>query len=268
MSVSQVLDARAAGGLRNQPVAVGGFWSDGSVGLSCAAPVPWAQPGELELYCTDGLWGITELKEPVIVIDRDGYETPPSGPHLTPFIPNDLPGSDGLFSLPRVNGERYLLVPIVVAGHFDDPRAAQCRPAARQICLDRLVVDKIAYFNRAAADVWTATPSPVLPLGVSNGTSIVVTVLVNGRVIVTLNPGEEKTQIDTPVDPWPPLPWTIVTLSPSRRVLSTLTVSLTDYISDTSGRSSRVDLSCGRLDVWVGPRPLGGTFIPGTGGCD
>jgi hypothetical protein len=166
MSVSQVLDARAAGGLRNQSVAVGGYWSDGSrsVYVSCAAPVPWAQPGELELYCTDGLWGITELKEPVIVIDRDGYETPPSGPHLTPFIPNDLPGSEGLYSLPRINGERYLLVPIVVVGHFDDQRAAQCRPAATQLCLDRLVVDKIAYFNPAAARIWVSTSTPLPPV--------------------------------------------------------------------------------------------------------
>ena len=48
-------------------------------------------------------------------------------------------------------------------GHFDDPLAADCSPEARQICLDRLVVDKIAYFapDRAVAPSLEPTSSPV-----------------------------------------------------------------------------------------------------------
>lgn len=158
LSVSQILAQRAAGGLRNQPVAVGGYWSDGSVAHSCGPPQ--SNPGVLELYCRDGEFGITELNEPIIVIDRGGYVTEPQGPHLTPYLPSDVPGLDALRGLPIINGQRYLPVPIVVVGHFDDPGAAQCRAEARQLCMDRLVVDKIAYFNPGAVATPGITPSP------------------------------------------------------------------------------------------------------------
>lgn len=158
MSVSEVLAARAAGGLRNQAVAVGGYWSNGSIGHSCV--VPLSQPGILEIYCQDGEFGITELDEPVIVIDRHGNVTPPRGPTLTPYVPRDLAGLPELFSLPYINGQRYPPVPIVVVGHFDDPLAAECQPKSRQLCLDRLVVDRIAIFDPGAVPTPGISPTP------------------------------------------------------------------------------------------------------------
>jgi len=158
LTVSQVLAARASGGLRDQPVAVGGFWSASGVVHGCAPPPPGPAPGELELYCEDGEWGITELDEPIMVVDQQGYVTPPSGPHMTPYITNDLAVARGLFALPTINGQHFPPVPIVVVGHFDDPLAAQCRPAQQQLCKDRLVMDRVVSFD--VASVATPAPSP------------------------------------------------------------------------------------------------------------
>ena len=69
----------------------------------------------------------------------------------------------------------------------------------------------------------------------------------------------------------PSLPWSIETRSPSGRVLSRLTVDAGDVVyttPDASGHSMskgdavRVDLSCGRLDVWSGPPLLGPMYVP------
>lgn len=158
MTVSEVLAARSAGGLKIVAVAVGGYWTDGSIGHSCAFPV--VIPGVLEIYCQDGEFGITELDEPVIVIDRRGSVTPPRGPALTPYFPEGLSRLEELFSLPIINGQRYPPVPIVVIGHFDDPLAAACRPERRQACLDRLVVDRIASFNAQAVPTPGVSPTP------------------------------------------------------------------------------------------------------------
>jgi hypothetical protein len=159
-TVGEVLRSRANGGLRDQPVAVGGYWSDGSVGHSCAPPALGENPGDLELYCVDGEWGITELNEPIIVIDRFGQETVAKGPHLTPWLSESLARVSQLFTLPVINGQRYPPVPIVVVGHFDDPRADQCRKTARQLCADRLVVDRIVSFDPAAVSTPAPTPPP------------------------------------------------------------------------------------------------------------
>lgn len=142
LTVGEVLAARAAGGLRGERVAVHGYWSDGSLPHSCVPPSE--RPGELELYCRDGEWGMTELQEPIVVVDNSGVVTRASGPHLTPFVPDDVAGGEELFRIAHVRMPGFAPVPITVVGHFDDPRAADCRPQSRQLCLDRLVVERIA----------------------------------------------------------------------------------------------------------------------------
>lgn len=134
LSVGEALEARAAGGLKDQPVALRGYWS----GLASAHSCPYAldQPGELELYCHDGEDGITERDEPILRA---------AGPHLTPFVPETF--ARRLFARPIANGQQLPPVPIVVVGHFDDPRAADCRPQARQLCRDRFVIDRIVSFG-------------------------------------------------------------------------------------------------------------------------
>jgi hypothetical protein len=114
-----------------------------------------------------------------------------------------------------------------------------------------------------------------MPLSISNGTTIPVTLVVNGSVVQTVAPGAHEDPVAAAL---PALPWTIETRSPSGRVLSRLQVDAGDIVittPDANGHSSakgaavRVDLSCGRLDVWSGPPLLGPTFIPGPAGdCD
>jgi hypothetical protein len=158
LTISEAIAKRDGGKLGTDPVAVRGFWSNGSVGHSCAAPD--APTGELEIYCHDREWGMTELDEPIMVIDQQGYTTEGAGPWLTPWIGQEIDGIQALFSLPIINGQRFPPVPIVVVGHFDDPRAADCRPAAKELCRDRLVVDRIVVFARDAVPPPAPTPSP------------------------------------------------------------------------------------------------------------
>jgi hypothetical protein len=46
------------------------------------------QPGDLEIYCHDGEYGITERNEPAVVLTKDFRLVPATGPMLTPWIPN------------------------------------------------------------------------------------------------------------------------------------------------------------------------------------
>jgi hypothetical protein len=152
-TVSEVLALREARGLRNQPVAVRGYWSD-RWNPNCASPLE--RPGALELWCGDGRYGITERPEPIV--DDRGLTT--TGPSLTPFLDESAYGTNLVFDLTH---SRWELPPIAIVarGHFDDPRAADCRPEARQRCLDRLVLDRIVSFDLATALASTPALVPV-----------------------------------------------------------------------------------------------------------
>jgi len=146
MTVSEALVAHAADILPGDRVALRGFWSASNVAFSCAAPV--GAPGDLELYCVDGQFGVTENYEPIFSYDlKAGIATEAKGPHLTPWIPPALPG-DALFAA-KPSGEQYPPTPIVITGHFDDARVLNCRSEARQLCVDRLVVDRVVAFARS-----------------------------------------------------------------------------------------------------------------------
>jgi hypothetical protein len=105
-------------------------------------------------------------------------------------------------------------------------------------------------------------------LVVSNQTTLAVTVAVNGIVVRTIQP---QTQESVFVKELPPLPWAVEARNPSGRVLSSMTVrpgdvwttSMPDGSTQMKGDAVRVDLSCGRLDIWSGP-PLAGP-PPGPG---
>ena len=115
------------------------------------------------------------------------------------------------------------------------------------------------------------TASPPMKLSIHNGTTIAVTLVVNGSVIETVPPGGHE----DPIKGEPPaLPWNVETRSPSGHVLSTLTVHEGDVWQTSlpnggvvyKGDGARVDLSCGRLDVWSGPPLIGPIFSPGPSG--
>jgi hypothetical protein len=108
-------------------------------------------------------------------------------------------------------------------------------------------------------------------LGVDNATTLAVTITVNGVKVDTVPPG---TQRSIAAETLPAMPWTVQALSPSGRVLLEFQVvpgavfRTTDPDGSTSmgGAGNRVDLSCGRLDVYAGPPmmgPMPGPGIPG-----
>jgi hypothetical protein len=106
-------------------------------------------------------------------------------------------------------------------------------------------------------------------LAVSNQTALAITLAVNGVVVRTIQP---HTQDPVLAGDLPPLPWLVEARTPSGRVLSSMTVRPGDVWetgSEMKGDAVRVDLSCGRLDIWSGPPLLGPPPGPGKpGDCD
>lgn len=171
-TVSELIANRAAGRARGGPYALSGYWTNRNFGHSCAAPR--GQPGDLELYCSDGEWGITERDEEILNVNfQSGRAIPAAGPHLTPWVPSRA-DQERLFgwieigpSASPVPLQAWRPVPIVVVGHFDDPAAAACRPEALQICRDRFVIDRIVAFDPKSVPAPTPSPTPT-PFPFSN----------------------------------------------------------------------------------------------------
>ena len=100
-------------------------------------------------------------------------------------------------------------------------------------------------------------------LGVSNGTALTVTLVVNGLTVATFEPGQPAPTID--VMRLPDLPWDVEARAQSGRVLTSMRVKPGDVSSTTepggvtrsTGTFGRVDLSCGRLTIWSGIEPSG-----------
>ena len=112
------------------------------------------------------------------------------------------------------------------------------------------------------------------PLEIANGTTISVVLLVNGSVVRTVSPYSAEKM--TP-DQLPPLPWSVEARSPHSRTLVSLTVrpgdvrrtelpnGAVEYVSP----GTRVDLSCGTIDIWSGTPMIGPLPGPGhPGDCD
>jgi hypothetical protein len=108
-------------------------------------------------------------------------------------------------------------------------------------------------------------------LGVSNGSTLPVTIAVNGTAIRTIQPHTDETIL---VRDLPALPWAVEARAPSGRALLSMRVRSGDVWDTTrpdgsherNGDANRVDLSCGRLDMWSGPSLLGPPPGPGNPG--
>jgi hypothetical protein len=111
---------------------------------------------------------------------------------------------------------------------------------------------------------------PARPVGVevSNGTTLPISLVVNGVVVRNIGPGD-GTQEPITADVLGPMPWQVEAKSASGRVLLNLIVHEGDVQyqeSSSRGVAKRIDLSCGRLDVWAGPPligPMPGPGVPG-----
>lgn len=108
-------------------------------------------------------------------------------------------------------------------------------------------------------------------LHVDNGTTQPITIVVNGSNVATVPPGR-STAIPAAVLPagdWlveARLPGGLVVLQGAIVPNAVSSTTGTDGASEQSGSGQRVDLSCGRLDIWVGGPMLGpvpGPGIPG-----
>lgn len=113
-------------------------------------------------------------------------------------------------------------------------------------------------------------PDPVtLLLEASNGTTLEVTLVVNGQPVAVVAPG---TAGGLTASQLPPLPWSVEARTASGRVLIAFDVDSGDVVrvgNQLRGAGGRVDLSCGRLDVWSGPPMLGPVPGPGeSGDCE
>lgn len=109
-------------------------------------------------------------------------------------------------------------------------------------------------------------PQPGAGISVENGTTLEVTIILNGSAVGRVQAGDSA---EIPPGELPPLPWSVEARSPSGRLLVSMTVMPGDVDregNEQRGVGGRVDLSCGRLDVWSGPPMLGpapGDGVPG-----
>ena len=122
--------------------------------------------------------------------------------------------------------------------------------------------------------VEVAVPPERMRLEMNNGTTIVVVLSVNGGVGREFAPGSVA---DLGVAELGPLPWRAKVSTIHARKLLDLRVNAGDVTvtnegggSTSSRGAARVaDLSCGRIDLWVGQQPSGPAPGGGTpGDCD
>ncbi|MEA2621596.1 MAG: hypothetical protein QOH61_506 [Chloroflexota bacterium] len=115
------------------------------------------------------------------------------------------------------------------------------------------------------------SPAPTTPpdfpgISVSNGTDLDVALVVNGSAIATIAHSVTTTIESSRL---PPLPWAVAVRASSGRLLGNMTVNVADVRTggaNSTGDAIRIDLSCGRLDVWVGPPLFGPAPGPGQPG--
>ena len=108
-------------------------------------------------------------------------------------------------------------------------------------------------------------PDGEMQLHVSNGTPLQLVLLVNGSTY-SLRANE---QTDFRASELPSLPWMAEIQTPSGRSLVGVTVRSGDVVQTQAshkGDGARVDLSCGRIDIWSGPPLLGPVPGPGVPG--
>lgn len=133
----------------------------------------------------------------------------------------------------------------------------------------RLVVGGVTLLV-AACSLFRSPAPGADDVNVANNTRLDVVVLVNGSPARVVSPGASTS---IPATEPGPLPWHVEarTAGTGRLLIS---IDVTDGSVDVEGKQqqgvgSRADLSCGRLDVWVGPPMLGPAPGPGEpGDCE
>jgi hypothetical protein len=121
----------------------------------------------------------------------------------------------------------------------------------------------------------SVAPPVTRPVGVevANATTLPIAIVVNGVIVRNIGPGD-GTHEPLTADVLGPMPWHVEARTSTGRVLLKLTVNdgdiqytdLGNGMGSARGDGARVDLSCGRLDIWAGPPligPMPGPGVPG-----
>ena len=113
----------------------------------------------------------------------------------------------------------------------------------------------------------SASPTENLPpLGISNGTTLTVSLYVNDVLVAVAPPTGPQPSVN--VAALPQLPWTVEARSPSGRVLTSMHIVAGQVWASgnvSQSTAGRVDLTCGRLDIYAGAPPLGPAPLPSSG---
>jgi hypothetical protein len=115
----------------------------------------------------------------------------------------------------------------------------------------------------AACSTGAPVASAATDLHVQNSTTVLITIVVNGRAGVRVAPGV----LATGFADLPGLPWTVEAQTASGRTLATmfiggaqqdpLPVNVDSGVA-VIGSSAAFPLSCGSITMWVGPAPADG----------
>lgn len=110
--------------------------------------------------------------------------------------------------------------------------------------------------------------------GISNGTDLPLVVTVTGSNFASETQIDAHASAEIDASRLPALPWTVEARTRTGRLLVTMVVlpgqvtrtTHPDGSVEVSGTLGRVDLSCGRLDIWAGAPALGPPPGPGVPG--
>jgi hypothetical protein len=135
----------------------------------------------------------------------------------------------------------------------------------------RLTAVVLAFFLSVACSVLP----PDYTLHVSNGTTLPMTLVVNGVKVSDLAPG---TVANVVAGDLPSLPWSVSTRTSTGRVVATMQVEPDSVVDDRaidgtgaySAPAGGAALSCGQVRMWVGGmEPIGGGPAEGQpGDCE
>ncbi|MEW5990961.1 MAG: hypothetical protein AB1736_06400 [Chloroflexota bacterium] len=121
-------------------VAVSG-WYQGSLPIPCPAPEP-PVVAILNGDCSIEMTWLMSESESILRIDPNGMSgSSPTSPAIHPVF--DGPDTSWARPLPATGDA--VPTPVVFIGHFNDARAAGCRPEDQPLCRERLVVTVVAW---------------------------------------------------------------------------------------------------------------------------
>lgn len=134
---------------------------------------------------------------------------------------------------------------------------------------NRISIVSMVVLLAACQGATEVVPPSDMKLSALNTTTKALVLVVNGAEVTDLAPGA---QADLLAADLPALPWSAEVRLPTGRSLLSLAVRAGDVLqgpSNQRGDGARVDLSCGRIDLWSGPPLLGPAPQAGTpGDCD